>query len=125
MANRSGRRAPDLATLAHPGSLRSGTCAMYGEAILRASFHAGWPTLGGVPGRLVLYSASAPDPARTNHVQKICRLYNPEHIFIRPHHQTFWGVEIFPDAVGNPECAARRSYHRPTVQQPGGQFQTK
>ena len=28
--------------------------AMYGEAILRASFHAGWPTLGGVPGRLVL-----------------------------------------------------------------------
>ena len=25
--------------------------AMYGAAVLRASFHAGWPTLGGVPGR--------------------------------------------------------------------------
>jgi hypothetical protein len=28
----------------------STSCAMYGEAVLRASFHAGWPTLGGVPG---------------------------------------------------------------------------
>jgi hypothetical protein len=98
---------------------------MYGEAILRASFHAGWPTLGGVPGRSVLYSASALDPARTNRVQTICRLYNPEHIFSRLHHQTSWSVGIFQGSAGNPECAARRSYRRATVQQPGGQFQIK
>ena len=35
--------------------LGSSLCAMYGEAVLRASFHAGWPTLGGVPGRFLGY----------------------------------------------------------------------
>ncbi len=78
---------------------RSGPGAMYGEAILRASFHAGWPTLGGVPGRLTFDSSNALDLAKTNRVQKICRLYNPEHIFNRLHHQTFWGVGIFHGAV--------------------------
>ena len=43
--------------------LGSSLCAMYGEAVLRASFHAGWPTLGGVPGRLTLDSANALDLA--------------------------------------------------------------
>ena len=101
---------------------------MYGEAILRASFHAGWPTLGGVPGRSVLYlripQARLIRRERTR-VQKICRLYNPEHIFSRLHHQTSWSVGIFQGSAGNQEYAARRSYHRATVQQPGGQFQIK
>jgi len=33
---------------------------MYGEAVLRASFHAGWPTLGGVPGRLTPQRCGSP-----------------------------------------------------------------
>ncbi|NMQ08040.1 hypothetical protein E4Q08_23825 [Candidatus Accumulibacter phosphatis] len=54
--------ASDLARMAHlfPSG---GFGAMYGEAVLRASFHAGGPTLGGVPGRLTLDSANALDLA--------------------------------------------------------------
>jgi len=35
---------------------------MYGTAVLRASYHAGWPTLGGVPGRFTLNSATVQQP---------------------------------------------------------------
>ena len=52
----------------------TGPCAMYGEAILRVSCRAGWPTLGGVPGQLTFDCYNALDPEKTNHMQKSCRL---------------------------------------------------
>jgi hypothetical protein len=69
---------------------------MYGEAVLRASFHAGGPTLGGVPGRLTLDSANALDLA--SHESSAENLpaveFNSEYISDRRQHQTL-GVRDF------------------------------
>jgi hypothetical protein len=98
---------------------------MYGEAVLRASFHAGWPTLGGVPGRLTPDFSNALDLA--SHESSAggssrCTIPNTYPIVVSIR---LFGVQGFPHE--SPKGGAYRPtrYRRATVQQPDGRLQIK